>query len=201
MSLTIFNKTAQFVKNNERILLSALILIVTGLLLSIASAIFIYRTPLKVLNLMVVPAMMVFTCLVSAFAIYSSLWLNEIYLSAKLVLRASIYSSTVFILEYLTEILWLLSTKAKLEPYYFKNFVSLSVYQAYHPADLLSFLVYPLQTLNLWEVLYVISMVFFLNNFTQKKFPGLGLTVSLGYAFSIIAWIVFVTFLNILNQK
>lgn len=201
MALFFTNKIVDFIKNNRELFLPAIILIIISFLLSAASAILIFKTRLIISNIMVVPAMLTFTCIISTFAVYSSLRLNEIPFSIKLVVKASIYSSIVFIIEYLTEILWLLLTKAKLEPYYFRNFVSLSVYHAYHPANLPSFLIYPFQTLNLWEVLYVIAMVFFLKKFSSKKGHNVNLTVSLGYSFSIIAWIVFVTFINILNQK
>ena len=93
---------------------------------------------------------------------------------------------------------------------YFSFFeYTFSDFQSFYPLSLLSvldkstiepWLIYPLQTLNLFEIIFLFILTFLLKKNVEIDFWKSMKLVSLSYGTGLIVWLVFIIFLNINNS-
>ncbi|WAC42104.1 hypothetical protein [Pedobacter sp. SL55] len=168
--------------------------------LSYLSSIYILNGKYFSYKTFIVPALVFWGSAITFLLLFSALKLNNISLSKNILFKAILAGTSIYLLQYLAEFIWLLYNKQNYRPAYLQNFSSLSLYQLYHPADLPSYLIYPMQTINLWEMLYIITIVFVAKKLTENQIPKLGRTLAITYCLELFSWFVIVTFINLLNQ-
>lgn len=169
------------------------------ILLSVLSKIYIFNIDRIDLQVFDVVLLILFEFVAVFTLILSGIKLNRVEINAKTIFKAMALATTIFLFQYLVEFFWLLFNKNSYEPNYLRNFSIFSLYQIYHPVDLPSYLLYPLQTINIWEVLYIISIVFFIRKLSNNKEKGLGNMIYITYSLGVLSWMVFVTFINAIN--
>jgi len=148
----------------------------------------------------IIPALVFWGSAITFLLLLSALKLNNINLKKSILFNAILVGTLIFLLQYLLEFVWLFYNKQNYQPYYLRNFSSLSLYQLYHPVDLPSYLIYPMQIINIWEVLYILTIVFTAKKLTDNQKPKLGRTLVIAYCLGLFSWFVIVTFINLLNQ-
>lgn len=168
--------------------------------LSYLSSIYILNGKYFSYKIFIVPALVFWGLGVTFLLLFSALKVNNISLRKNILFKAILAGTSIYLLQYLAEFIWLLYNKQNYHPAYLQNFSSLSLYQLYHPADLPSYLIYPMQTINLWEMLYIITIVFVAKKLTENQIPKLGRTLAITYCLGLFSWFVIVTFINLLNQ-
>ena len=168
--------------------------------LSFLSSLYIFNINYFSYKIFIIPALVFWGLGFTFLLLFSALKLNNIKLSKSILFKAMLAGATIYLLQYLVEFIWLIYNKKHYEPYYLFNFSSLSLYQLYHPVDLPSYLVYPMQTINLWEVLYILTIIFVAKKLTKNQIPKLGRTLAIAYCLGLLSWFVMVTFINLLNQ-
>lgn len=166
-----------------------------------------YLSSLYVLNathfsykIFIIPALILWGSVITFLLLFSALKLNNINLKKSILFKAILVGTSIFLLQYLVEFVWLFYNKVHYQPYYLRNFSSLSLYQLYHPVDLPSYLIYPMQIINVWEALYILTIVFTAKTLTDNQKPRLGRTLVIAYCLGLFSWFVIVTFINLLNQ-
>lgn len=80
-----------------------------------------------------------------------------------------------------------------------QSFAPLSLYSLFGGASVPGWLVYPLQTLNFFEVLYWILLAAGLGFFLRQRFGSMILTVLGSYGLGLVCWMACIAFLNIVN--
>jgi hypothetical protein len=72
-----------------------------------------------------------------------------------------------------------------------------SMLNIFEPKQLEQWLIYPIQSVNIWELLFFIALAFGLKKYLDGDFSrSMGLVVST-YGVGLVVWIVFVTFLTL----
>jgi len=72
-----------------------------------------------------------------------------------------------------------------------------SIYSLFYDVDMPDWLIYPLISFNIFELLYVLSFSFFLSKISQSHLDANLRVVLLSYGGVFFLWIVFVLFLSI----
>jgi hypothetical protein len=76
-------------------------------------------------------------------------------------------------------------------------FFPLSVINYFNYQDIESFLIYPLQTVNVFELLYWFALAYGISKVTKSDLQGGMKVVLSSYVPALLLWIVFVTFLSL----
>ncbi len=171
----------------------------TFILASIISSKFIFAATSISFRILLVPLYIAWSTLVTYFLLLSAIRFNSIKINKTILLEAVIISDIVFLAQYVSELIWLLYNKKNYSFYDIINFSSLSLYQLYHPKNLLTHLTYPLQTINLWEIFYILTIVLLVKKLTDNKIHKIGRILTIAYFLGIFCWFIIVTFINLLN--
>ncbi len=151
-------------------------------------------------KIFIVPTLVFWSSAITFLLLFSTLKVNNISLRKSILFKAILAGTTIYLLQYLAELIWLIYNKQHYQPYYLHNFSSLSLYQLYHPIDLPSYLIYPMQIINLWEVIYILTIAFIAKKLTENQISKLGRTLAITYFLGLFSWFVIVTFINLINQ-
>ncbi len=178
----------------------SVILLLGFVAISILSAYKLFKVKELSYRILYIPISISWTILVVFVLLVFATKLNAIKVQKIELFKSIVIGTTVFLIQYFIEFIWLLYHKQNYRPAYIQNFSSLSLYQLYHPVDLPSYLIYPMQTINLWEVLYILTIIFVAKKLTKNQIPKLGRTLAIAYCLGLLSWFVMVTFINLLNQ-
>jgi len=171
---------------------------ILSLIVSALSEILIFQLRRISLKIFIIPLGIVMGVGLTFIVLVLGLKLSDIKIKPRYIFTATLAGTGAFVLEYLTEFFWLLTHRNDYKGFELANFTLLSVYQVFHPLYLPSYLNYPLQTINLWEVINLFIIIYFL----IKAAPGtskrkLAKTVMLSYCSGVFAYFLLVTFINI----
>lgn len=136
------------------------------------------------------------------YTIATTIWIGCFFFNYKVsfndILLIIIYSEFVFIIY----------TFFRLTCIYFYNFKSLSELQNFQPLSLFSLLYkssinlqyfnYPLQVFNLFELLYILSLSFFIGRKLNLNFKKGFFLILKTYGVVLVFWISFIVFMNLL---
>lgn len=79
----------------------------------------------------------------------------------------------------------------------FAFFYPLSVLSLFDPSEINSLLIYPLQLVNLFEIVYCFLLVFFFQQETNLPWVNSAKVVLASYFFALIFWLVLILFLTL----
>lgn len=117
--------------------------------------------------------------------------------SFKQLLRIPIIAEIIFVIALFVKIFWLLFHSENLTLEYINYFYPLSFQNLVMIKDIPQYLIYPLQLINIFELLYWIGLAFLIKAYTNFSFDkSLGF-VARTYGVGLLAWVVFVVFLSI----
>lgn len=168
--------------------------------LSYLSTIYILNSNHFSYKMFIIPILVFWGLGVTFLLLFTALKLNNVRLRKNILFKAILVGTNVYLLQYFAEFIWLIYNKQHYQPYYLRNFSSLSLYQLYHPTDLPSYLIYPMQTINLWEVIYILTIAFIAKKLIENKISKLGRTLAIAYGLGLFSWFVIVTLINLINQ-
>lgn len=129
--------------------------------------------------------------------IYTGVILSSLKVGLRQLFRIVLQAEFIFLLMGFVRFCWF---------YFFQtdaNFTSLGFFQPlsiinfFSPADDLSYLVYPLQLINLFEFSYWLLLAYLLKNLLKKTYWQSFEFVLSTYGVGLVIWIVFVTFLTL----
>jgi hypothetical protein len=122
---------------------------------------------------------------------YSKIKLVNIY-------KSVLFASSIFILQYLFEFIWLLANKKYYQGSLRSNFSSLSIYHIYQNTEVPAFLMYPLQTLNIWEFIHVFLLMFAYQRITESnKNPYFNSIIAITYISALLVYFLITIFINL----
>lgn len=107
----------------------------------------------------------------------------------KHIFKIIVIAQFVFLIPLIVKYIWFLGFK---ESYTYKeliNFSVLSVYSFFEPSGIPDWLVYPLKILNLFEVIYVLTIATGLSTLYKLHFSEVARATVLGYGSLLILWI------------
>lgn len=129
-----------------------------------------------------------------------------IYTGVLLSNASSLGMSKIFSAVVLADILFLIPGVIKIFWFSFQPDYTLEDLQYFMPGSLLNFfnpkeiepwLVYPLQSINIWEVAFWFALAYELKGYFQEDFGKSFGTVMASYGSGLVIWIVFVVFLTL----
>ncbi len=118
-------------------------------------------------------------------------------LKLKQLFRIAIIAETVFLLAAFVRIIWFLLFKENLTFEYIQTFYPLSLLNLVVIKNIPQYLIYPLQLVNLFELLYWIVLSYLIKIYTEKSFDqSLGF-VAKTYGMGLLSWVILVVFFSI----
>jgi len=129
--------------------------------------------------------------------IYTGVILSSLEVGLRRIFRVVLQAEFIFLLMGFVRFCWF---------YFFQtdiNFTSLGFFQPlsainfFAPSDNLSYLIYPLQLINLFELAYWFLLAYLLSNLLKKSFWKSFEFVLSTYGVALVIWAVFVTFLTL----
>lgn len=112
--------------------------------------------------------------------------------------KSVLFASSIFIIQYLFEFIWLLANKQYYQGSLRANFSSLSVYHFYQNSEVPFYLIYPLQTLSIWELIHVFLLMFAYQRIAESdKNPYFNPTIAITYISAIFIYFLLTIFVNL----
>jgi len=135
------------------------------------------------------------TLVAGVIAIGSYLTTNQFYF--KQFFGAAIFAELIFLLPVLIKLLWFLFVQTDYNLHDLNLFYPLSLLNITGIENIPSYWLYPLQTLNLFEIAYWLLLAHGVSEVTGQSFrQGFGLVIS-SYGTGLLLWIVLIMFLTI----
>lgn len=144
---------------------------------------------------LMVPITTAIKILFASFCIYTGLLLTGSTTAYKTLFRVALFAELAFVLSTMVRLV-MLSFFTELQTFDdIRSFAPFSLYSLISNAP--GYLAYPLQTINLFEVLYCFLLATGLQYFLKRPFKKMLLLVLCSYGLGLLAWMVFVGFLNV----
>lgn len=150
------------------------------------------------LGYVMIPIMLAVKLLLVSFTLSVGEVFYDIKLTFKKAFQAALFAEPVFIVMSIVKLLWIKLFVQNLTLEYIQSFVPLSLSNLFNPHTLNKLLIYPLQTLNLFEVAYFLMLIYNVSTITGCKAEKATSFVLITYGIGLLLWIVIVSFL-ILN--
>ena len=100
------------------------------------------------------------------------------------------------LLSVLLKVLWfIINEPSSIQEIQF--FYPISLIQLFTPQQIPEYLIYPLQQVNVFEIVYWLLIIFGIMSFTQKDFLYAIKVTAFSYGISIFVWIVFIVFFKL----
>ncbi len=145
-----------------------------------------------------VPVMLGVKLLLISFTLTIGEVFYDINLSFKKAFKAVLLAEPIFILMSVVKLVWVKFFVENLTLEYLQFFIPLSLSSMFNPASLSKWLIYPLQTLNLFEIAYIFMLSYNVSKITGYSAEKSTYFVLQTYGIGLLLWIVVVAFL-ILN--
>jgi hypothetical protein len=148
-----------------------------------------------ILGYIMVPVTTAIKILFASFCLYTGLLLTGNNTEFRKIFKITLFAEVAFVFATLLRLV-LLAFFTDLRTFEeIRSFAPLSLYGLFGNAP--DYLVYPLQTINLFEIIYVFLLAAGLQYFLQQGFKKMLLLVVCSYGLGLLAWMVFVGFLNV----
>lgn len=121
----------------------------------------------------------------------------NIRISFKKLFQIALIAEFLFIVPSLIKLVWFMFVKTDYELLDLQTFYPLSLLNLLNAKDIPQWLLYPLQIINVFEVLYWFILAYGISIVAKEKLPKLLGLVAASYGVGLFVWVVFVTFLNI----
>jgi len=126
---------------------------------------------------------------------------GEVFYNLKLsfekAFKVVLYSEAIFVIMEIIKLLWVYLFVNNLSIEYLQFFTPLSLINIFNLGELEPWFIYPFQTLNIFELIYIYLLTFNINKITDC---GMGKATNLvlsTYGIGLIIWIVFVSFITL----
>lgn len=158
---------------------------------------FSFQTEFSWISYIVMPLSILIKISIITLVIYTGVILSSLKVGLRRLFRIVLLAEFIFLLMGFVRFCWF---------YFFQtdtNFTSLGFFQPlsiinfFSPEDDLSYLVYPLQLTNLFELSYWLLLAYLLMNLLKKPFWKSFEFVLSTYGVGLVIWVVFVTFLTL----
>ncbi|MDR0661588.1 MAG: hypothetical protein LBG19_12565 [Prevotellaceae bacterium] len=145
-----------------------------------------------------IAGMFLLTILSVSVVMYLGLYvINNIKRRFAIVLQVVVISMSVFVAEYLAEFLWLYLVKPDYTSIELMGFTLFSALQLFDINTTPSYLLYALQTINLWELLFCLTLAYGLSRSTGIKYSIMLKSTSIIYGGALLLWILLIMSLNL----
>lgn len=142
-----------------------------------------------------VPVTTAIKILFAAFCVYTGLLLTGNSVQFKKIFRIALFAEFAFVIATLIRLI-ILAFFTDMDNFdQLRSFAPLSLYSLIGSAP--AYLTYPLQTINLFEVLYVFLLAAGLQYFLQRPLKKMLLLAICSYGLGLIAWMVFMGFISV----
>lgn len=149
------------------------------------------------LGFVILPIFLFVKVLVVAVCLEVGNFILDWKLQFKQLLRIVILAETVFLFVAFLRIIWFLLFPENLSLEYIQSFYPLSLINVIGTGNLPKYLIYPLQLINVFELIYWIVLAYLIGTYANKTFDkSLGF-VAKTYGLGLFAWVVLVVFLSI----
>jgi len=181
----------------RKTLLFAIILLNISLIISTLSYLLIFKSRIN-LRVLITPAILMVGIILTFSILYLGFRINEQKVKISLLFKSVIGGSIVFVVQYLLEFVWLLFNKSNYRGNEIANFNSFSIYQIFSNKQIPFYLIYPLQTLNLWEVANLTVMVIVFERISKSAgYINSKSIIIYTYLSSMFIYLLFTIFVNL----
>lgn len=144
-----------------------------------------------------IPIALVFKITASCFCLMTGLMVTGNKLSFKILFKIALFAESAFVAAALVRLVLLafFHTIDRLED--FQSFAPLSLYSLLKPSSVASWLVYPLQTLNLFEFAYAGLLAAGLHFYLRQPLKKMLAVAAGSYGLGLLCWMIFMVFLNL----
>jgi hypothetical protein len=132
-----------------------------------------------------------------ALTVYMGVILMNYSISFGKIFSVVMFSEFVFLLPTVLKILWFQFFQVDYTLSDLQTFSPLSIMSLFDGTEVDQWLVYPLQLLNIFEVLYCLILAYGLRTFCNERYSNMILLVLATYGTGLVIWIIFSLFLNV----
>lgn len=129
--------------------------------------------------------------------IYTGVILSSLNIGLRRIFRVVVQAEFIFLLMGFVRFFWFYLFQSDINFTSLGFFQPLSIINFFSPNDDLTYLVYPLQLINLFELAYWFILAYLLRNLLKKSFWKSFEFVLNTYGVALVIWVVFVTFLTL----
>jgi len=150
------------------------------------------------LSYMLIPLIYFFKCSLIAMCLGLGCFITTNEFAFKRAFRISVTAEFIFLLPVIIKLLWFLFIQTDYRVQDIQYFYPMSLLQIFTPKSLEPWLIYPLQVLNIFELIYWIVLAYLLT----KELPELDMNRSMtvvmaSYGTGLVIWVAFVMFLTL----
>lgn len=143
-----------------------------------------------------VPAMLLVKTGFTGLCLYTGLFFIGRSLSAAQIFKIALLAETAFVAATLVRLVWLGFFKEIDTFDSLRYFAPGSLFSLFDPTQVPNWLVFPLQTLNVFELGYVLLLAAGLQHFLQLRFNKMLLLSAASYGCGLLAWMLVVAFIS-----
>ncbi|MBN1650881.1 MAG: hypothetical protein JW857_06110 [Bacteroidales bacterium] len=158
---------------------------------------FILKTRWEWVNFIFTPVFLILKAFFISIVLYVGIILFEHKTKFSKLFKIAITAEYVFLFSGVIKFCWIYFFRTSIDLNYFGFFQPLSAINFFAPSDNLSFLIYPLQLINLFELAYFVILANLLMSVINKSFWESFEFVLSTYGLSLVIWVVFITFLTL----
>lgn len=154
------------------------------------------RRSMGFMGYILVPVVLMAKVLFTFFCLYTGLLLTSNQVAFKALFKIVLFAESAFVLATLTRLV-LIAFFVDLETFDSIRFFSpLSLLNLFNPADIPNYLVYPLQTISIFEVLYIILLAVGLQYHLGRRFKEMLVLVLISYGPGLLSWMALIAFIS-----
>jgi len=161
------------------------------------NSIFLMKKDLEWLSYLFIPISLVLKLLTISIVLYSGILLSGLKIRFSRILQLVIKAEFVFLLMGLMKFLWVYLHHSEISFTSIAFFQPLSLINFFSPNDQLTYLVYPLQIINLFELAYCFLLALLLKALLSVSFRKSIDLVLNTYGVGLLVWVVFVVFISL----
>lgn len=153
-----------------------------------------------ILSYLLVPVTTFLKIFLPATCLYAAAILSSYTLSFRNAFKVALVAESAFVLATLLRLLLLaffvdINTFGEI-----KQFAPLSLYSIFNASSIPSYLVYPLQVINVFEIIYCVLLATGLSGLLRKKFKPMLILALSGYGAGLFCWTILIAFLGVTSS-
>ncbi len=145
----------------------------------------------------ITPLLYLFKLGLVALCLFTALLFAEYEVRFAQVFKVALIAEAIFLVPAFLRLLWFAEFQPSFSLEEVSQFMPLSMANLFDTATLEKWLIYPLQILNLFELLYIFFLAYGLRSILAKAFSEVLSVVLSGYGLGLLLWVALVIFLNI----
>ncbi len=158
---------------------------------------FYFKTKWEWISYFFIPLTLIIKTAVITIILYTGVVLSNLKIGLNSIFRLVVHAEFIFLLMGFIKFSWIYFFQSDINFTKIGFFQPLSAINFFSPKDDLTYLVYPLQLINLFELAYWFILAYLLRSLLKKSFWKSFEFVLSTYGVSLVIWVVFVTFLTL----